>query len=101
MPEIDMKAFLHPGMTATIEARLPHQSAHQLIVIGKRYSAEAALERRIVDRVVPEAELLPAAVEAAAAWAAKADPAMSVLEQDPYPRVLEALGMRLSDRRSA
>ena len=32
MPEIDMKAHLHPGMTAIIQARLPHQSAHEVIV---------------------------------------------------------------------
>jgi enoyl-CoA hydratase/carnithine racemase len=99
MPEIDMKVFLHPGMTAIIQARLPHQSAHELIVTGRRYPAAAALERRIVDRVVPEAELLPAAVTAAGEWAAKADPVMSVLKRDMYPRVLEALDARLSTRR--
>ena len=31
MPEIDMQAPLHPGMTAIIQARLPHQIAHDLI----------------------------------------------------------------------
>ena len=40
MPEVDMKAFLHPGMTAIIQARLPHQSAHELIVTGTRYPAD-------------------------------------------------------------
>jgi enoyl-CoA hydratase/carnithine racemase len=91
MPEIDMKAYLHPGMTAIIQARLPHQSAHELIVTGKRYGAEDALARRIVDRIVPEAELRGAAHEMAAGWALKADPAMSRLKQDMYPHVIEAL----------
>ena len=96
MPEIDMKAFLHPGMTAIIQARLPHQSAHELIVTGMRYPAERALERRIVDRAVPEEELLTTAVAMAAEWAAKADPVMSVLKCDMYPRVLAALDQKLA-----
>jgi len=96
MPEIDMKVYLHPGMTALIQARLPHQSAHELIVTGMRYPAERALERRIVDRAVSEEELLPAAVAMASEWAAKADPAMSALKRGLYPRVLEAFGARLA-----
>ena len=95
MPEIDMKAHLHPGMTAIIQARLPHQSAHELIVTGMRYPAERALERKIVDRVVAEEELLPTAIAMAAEWAAKADPVMHVLKRDMYPRVLAALDAKL------
>jgi len=95
MPEIDMKAFLHPGMTAIIQARLPHQSAHELIVTGSRYPAERALERRIVDRVAAESEVRPTAVAMAAEYAAKADPAMGVLKRGLYPRVLEALDAKL------
>jgi enoyl-CoA hydratase/carnithine racemase len=95
MPEIDMKAYLHPGMTAIIQARLPHQSAHELIVTGMRYPAERALERKIVDRVVSEEELLPAALGMASEWAAKAHPVMSVLKRDMYPRALAALDEKL------
>jgi Delta3-Delta2-enoyl-CoA isomerase len=99
MPEIDMKAFLHPGMTAIIQARLPHQSAHELIVTGMRYPAERALERKIVDRVVSEGELLSTAVAMGAEWAAKADPVMGVLKRDMYPRVLAALDQKLAPPR--
>ncbi len=95
MPEIDMKAFLHPGMTALIQARLPHQSAHELIVTGTRYPAARALERRMVDRALPEAEVVPAAVAMAAELAPKADPVMGVLKRDLYPRALEALDAKL------
>ena len=96
MPEIDMKAHLHPGMTALIQARLPHQSAHELIVTGMRYPAERALEQRIVDRIVSESDLLPTALTMAAEWAAKADPVMSVLKRDMYPRALAALDAKLT-----
>ena len=34
MPEIDMGAPLHPGMTAIIQARVSHQTAHEIIVTG-------------------------------------------------------------------
>ena len=95
MPEIDLKAPLHPGMTALIQARVPRQTAHELIVTGTRYGAEAALERRIVDHAVPEAEVLPKAIELAAAFAAKADPAMHTLKKGMYPQTLAALALAM------
>ena len=91
MPEIDMKAPLHPGMTALIQARVPKQTAHELIVTGTRYAAEAALAKRIVDQVASENELLSRAIALAASLASKADPAMRLLKTGMYPRVLEAL----------
>ena len=93
MPEIDLGAPLHPGMTAIIQARLPHQSAHEVIVTGTRYGAELALERRIIDHAEPEAQVVPKAVELAAALASKANPIMRQLKRDLYPSTLEALAM--------
>ena len=95
MPEIDMRAPLHPGMTAIIQARLPRQSAHEVIATGKRYTAEEALERRIVDHALPEEEVLPKAVQRAAELAGKADPVMSVLKRGMYQQTLEALRANL------
>ena len=96
MPEIDMKAPLHPGMTAIIQARVPTQVAHELIVTGTRYSAELAKQKRIVDHAVPEDEVLGKAIEIAAGLAGKADPAMQSLKKGMYPRVLEALALPMS-----
>jgi len=95
MPEVDMKAPLHPGMTALLQARLPRQSVHEAVVTGMRYPAELALERGIVDAAVPEEELLGHAVAAAAAQAGKADPVMETLKRGLYAGVLEALGRKL------
>jgi len=95
MPEIDLGAPLHPGMTAIIQARVPHQTAHELIVTGTRYSAESARDRRIVDHAVPEADVLPKAIEIAAAYASKADPVMHVLKKGMYPHTLEALALSM------
>jgi enoyl-CoA hydratase/carnithine racemase len=91
MPEIDIKVPLHPGMTAIIQARLSHATAHELIVTGTRYNAETALEKGIVDHRVPEEEVLSKSVEIAAALAAKADPTMQALKVGMYSRVLEAM----------
>lgn len=96
MPEIDMRAPLHPGMTAIIKARLPHQTAHEVIVTGTRYGARAALERKIVDEVAPEEDVVPRAVEIAASYAAKAHPVMSTLKRGMYPATAEALRAELS-----
>lgn len=91
MPEIDMGVPLHPGMTALIQARLPRQSAHEVIATGKRYPAEEALARRIVDAVVPEAQLVERAVELAAPLAVKAHPILRKLKRDMYPIALAHL----------
>jgi Delta3-Delta2-enoyl-CoA isomerase len=91
MPEIDLKAPLHPGMTAIIQARVPHQTAHELIVTGTRYGAEEAKAKRIVDEVADEAFLLHRAIELAGHFASKADPAMRLLKRGMYPQTLAAL----------
>lgn len=93
MPEINMGMPLHPGMTALIQARLPHQSAHEVITAGKRYPAEEALARGIVDAVAPEEQVVAQAVELAAPLAEKAHPIMSKLKGDMYPTTLERLGV--------
>jgi len=95
MPEIDMGVHLHPGMTALIQARLPHQTAHQVICEGRRYGGADALEARIVDRVAAQADVVPKAVELAASLAGKAHPAMTKLKTDMYPRTLAALALTL------
>jgi enoyl-CoA hydratase/carnithine racemase len=97
MPEIDMGAPLHPGMTAIIQARLPHQTAHRVITEGRRYPAAEAREARIVDHVVDEAQVVPKAVEIAAALAGKAHPIMRRLKADMYPRTLEALAVPMPE----
>ena len=92
MPEIDLGMPLHPGMTALIQARLPIQTAHEVITTGTRYPGELALERRIVDRVEDEGSLLSSAIEMAASLASKAAPIMTRLKAEMYPQVIEAMG---------
>jgi enoyl-CoA hydratase/carnithine racemase len=94
MPEIDMKAFLHPGMTALLAARLPAQTVHEVLATGRRYGGGDARTAGIVEEALPEAALLPRALELAGGLAAKAHPVMKRLKSDLYPHVLAALGRR-------
>ncbi len=94
MPEVDMHARLHPGMTALLAARLPGQTVHELLATGRRYGGADAQAAGIVEEALGEAELLPRALAIAAPLAAKAHPVMSQLKADLYPHVLAALEQR-------
>ncbi len=96
MPEIDLGMPLHPGMTALIQARLPIQTAHEVIATGTRCPGSLALERRIADRLASEAEVVASATELAASLAAKTAPVMSRLKAEMYPQVLEALAASMN-----
>ena len=96
MPEIDLGMPLHPGMTSLIQARLPIQTAHEVIATGTRYSGEMALASRIVDRLEDEADVLSSAVELAASLASKSAPVMTRLKAEMYPQVIEAMASRMT-----
>lgn len=91
MPEIDMRMPLHPFMTEILRARLPVNTAHEVIVTGRRYGGEDAAGCGIVDQTAAEDELLDRAVEIASAMSAKADPIMHVLKRELHQRVLAAI----------
>lgn len=91
MPESDMRLPLHPGMTALLKARLPVQTAHDVIVTGTRYAAADAHAQRIVDHVAAETDVVPRAVELARALVAKAHPVLGRLKRDLHQPVLDAL----------
>src|SRR6185295_6177514 len=97
MPEIDMRVPLHPGMVALLQARLPLEIAHRVVVSGTRFGGEAAAAARIVDRALPAGELLDAAIALAADQAAKAHPVMSRLKRSLYPGALKALASMPDD----
>ena len=82
---------LHPGMTALIQAKLPVQTAHEAIAMGKRYGGEVAMDLGIVQQAVAEDEVLPAARAYAQALATKPRKPMQVLKQGMYAAVLAAL----------
>jgi enoyl-CoA hydratase/carnithine racemase len=94
MPEVDMRAILHPGMTALLAARLPGQTVHEVLATGRRYGGADARAAGIIEEALPESELLPRALAIAAPLAAKAHPVMKRIKADLYPHVLAALQQR-------
>ena len=95
MPEADMHVPLHPGMSAILAARLSRQTAHEVVVTARRWPAEEALARGIVEEAVPEEDVLPRAVARAGKLTGKADTSLGALKQGLYAPVLEALRSRL------
>jgi enoyl-CoA hydratase/carnithine racemase len=91
LPEIDLGVPLRPGMTATIQARLPQRIAHEAIVTGGRYGGADAEQRGIVDAAVPEADVLGRAIAMVAPLAGKDRATMAALKRGLYVHALEIL----------
>lgn len=91
LPEVDLRLALQPGMTAIIAARLPKQTAHEAIVTGRRFGGADALAHGIADETADEPELLPRAIERAAALADKHAPTVGALKRGLYAETLRIL----------
>ncbi len=91
MPEADIKIPFTEGMAALIQARLTPQVAHEVMTTARRFGGTEAAEAGIVDQAVPEAEVLPAAIERAASLAGKDPATLEAIKQGMYARVVAAL----------
>lgn len=91
LPEVDLGMAFSPTMGALIQARLAPPVAHEAMVTGRRYTAEEARAAGIVERAVPEGEVLPVAVERAAGLAAKDGATVGGIRGAMYRPVLDTL----------
>ncbi|MFA1548036.1 enoyl-CoA hydratase/isomerase family protein [Actinomadura chokoriensis] len=91
LPEVDLGMSFTPGMNALLKERLPRATAHEAMLTGRRYTAEQAREAGIVQRVAAGDEVLPAAVELAAASAGRNGKTVARIRADLYRPVLDAL----------
>lgn len=91
LPEADINIPFTPGMSALIQARLAPGAAHQAMVTARRYGGDEAAAAGIVDRALPEDEVLPAAKARAAELAGKGANTISTIKQRMYADVLTAL----------
>lgn len=91
LPEVDLGMPFTPGMNALIPARLPAMTAHEAMVTGRRYTAAEAVAAGIVARALPEADVVPEAVELARPLAAKAGPGIAEIRTTLHAPVLRAL----------
>jgi enoyl-CoA hydratase/carnithine racemase len=92
-PEIDLATGLPltPGMSAVIDAKLSKAAAHDAILTGRRLGAPDAVAAAIVHEAVPEADVLPRAIELAAAFAGKHRPTMRALKRGIFAAQLAVL----------
>ena len=80
-PEMGLGHFVTGGVTWLLPRMLGHQRAIELMVLGERQDAGTLLRLSIVNRVVPDAELMPAALAMARAVAEKSAFATSRLKK--------------------
>ncbi|MBL7261574.1 enoyl-CoA hydratase/isomerase family protein [Paractinoplanes lichenicola] len=91
LPEADINIPFTPGMSALIQSRLNPQTAHEAMVLARRFGGTEAAGRQIVDQALPESEVVSTAVELAAAHVAKAGPTLKTIKSRLYAPVVEAL----------
>ncbi len=92
LPEVDIAIPFSPGMSALVQARLSHATAHEAMTTGRRYGGSDALEAGIVSAALPLDELLPFATEWAASQAPKAGPTLRTIRTTMYRDAIELLG---------
>ena len=80
-PEMALGHFVTGGVTHLPPQMVGHQRAMELIVLGERQDAQALKALGIVNRVVPLAELLPAALALARELASRSTLATSQLKR--------------------
>jgi len=88
LPEVDINIPLAPGMTALIESKLSARVVVETVLTGARLGGPQALDRGIVDACVAAAEVVPHAVERAAALAGKDRATYGALKRGLYARAL-------------
>jgi enoyl-CoA hydratase/carnithine racemase len=91
LPEVDLGLPLTPGMSALLMARLPPMAAHEAIVTGRRYPADAAVAAGLVDEAAAEDDVLPRAIERAAEWAPKRGEIVHALKRGMHGAAIDRL----------
>lgn len=91
LPEVDINLPLAPGMTALIKSRLTPNTFRDAVLTGARIGGAEACERGIVDAAVAADEVLPRAIERAAALANKDRAIYGALKRGMYAEVLQVL----------
>ncbi len=91
LPEVDINIPFTPGMSALIRAKLPTRTAREAMLTGRRYGGEEALKAGIVDAAVGADEVVPRAIERAAALAPKNRDVVAAIKAELYGPALAAL----------
>jgi Delta3-Delta2-enoyl-CoA isomerase len=90
-PEVDIFIPFTPGMAALLQARLPTNTAHEAMTMGRRYGGADALSAGIVQGTASEDEVLSQAVAQAAALAGKDAKTLGRIKERMYGDVAAVL----------
>jgi enoyl-CoA hydratase/carnithine racemase len=88
---VDINIPFTPPMAALIQARLSKAAAHEAMTTGRRYGGADAAAAGIVDDAVGEDEVLPRAIERAAALAGKDGRTLGAIKEGMYAEALTLL----------
>ncbi len=91
LPEVDLKVPFSLGVMRIVKERMESQALHDLVLTGRRIAGEEAVALRIADVTVPEAEVLPKALEMARALCDKDRATLVALKRAMYPDLIAAL----------
>ncbi len=98
LPEADINIPFTPGMSALIQAKLSAPAAHEAMTTGRRFGGADAASLQIVDEAVAEDEVLPRAIERAAAHVGKSPDVLRTIKERMYPGVVAMLRDREANR---
>jgi enoyl-CoA hydratase/carnithine racemase len=90
-PEVDIKMRFTAGMTSLLKAKLTPQTAHQSMVLGRRFTAPEALAAGMIDGTFSEADLLERSLDYAATLVGKDATTLSSIKGQLYASTLTDL----------
>lgn len=96
LPEVRLGLAFTPGMNALVTSRLSPSTAVAAMTTGQQYPASAALQAGIIDELADEKEVLPTAVQRAAALAANHKPNLETIKRGIHASVLTALAQPIT-----
>jgi enoyl-CoA hydratase/carnithine racemase len=90
-PEVDIKMRFTPGMNSLLTSKLSAQTAHQAMVLGRRYTAPEAETAGIVDGTFSEADLENGAIAYAETLVGKDSATIAAIKRTLYASTLALL----------
>jgi enoyl-CoA hydratase/carnithine racemase len=97
LPEVNLNMPFTIGMSALVNSRLPKQTAVEAMTTGKRFGGADAVAAGIAELAVGEEELLPAAIERAAALTSTRGKNLAGIKRSIHGDVLAALNTPTDD----
>lgn len=97
LPEVDISIPFSPGMSALVANRLSTRTAFEAMTTGRRYGGSDALAAGIVEVVASEDEVVPKAIELAAAQASKNPATLGTIKSRLHAATLATLRDRAAN----